>query len=293
MSELCRIISDTYSYIRTSAKAGANFVYRANDEQKNYMKKKLFFLVLLALIPFSVSLFAQENFILSHDDSLALENVIVEKYYIAKSSDCKDTTGGVLQKGSVTYRIFIDMKPGYKLQMVYGDQNHELLLKTSTTFFNNQYILAVTGYGIPYKEINNNTVALDSWISMGAASRLHTGIPIADDKDGSILTRKALLKADGLTNGVFPTFKPFNIDLNFFKDIKDASYFTTNNGAWAALEGVKGPNEDNKVLIAQLTTSGTLSIKLNVQIGTPTKGFVKFVATKPVKNEVQFKGLAF
>jgi hypothetical protein len=234
---------------------------------------------------------------ITHDDSLALENVIVEKYYVTDSSYYVDTTGGILPKGSITYRIYIDMKPGYSLMMVYGDKKHELFLKTTTVFFNNTYCLAMTGFNIHYKEINENSVALDSWLTLGAASRIHTGILKTDDTDGSILKRASLSKADGLTNGTTPTFKMYNLDMNFFKDKKDASLFSTKNGAWYCIEGVKGPTIDNRVLIAQLTTNGTLSFELNIQLRTPTKGAVKFVARNPGSSEIipeiQFKGLAY
>lgn len=245
------------------------------------------------LLSIGISLQAQEKYLITHDDSLALENVIVEKYYTAGAADYADTAGGVLPKGSVTYRIYIDMRPGYKLQMVYGDKKHALYLKTSTTFFNNTYCLSITGYNNNTKDINKNTVALDSWITMGAATKLHTGILLADDTNGSILTRPAFSKADGLTNGIFPTFKAFNIDLSFFKDKKDATVFSTNNGGWAALGGggVQGPTPDNRVLIAQLTTNGTLSYKLNVQIGTPNRGWVRFVSADSDPGEILFKGL--
>jgi hypothetical protein len=238
---------------------------------------------------------AQQNFVLTHYDSLALENVIVEKYYISDSSDYIDTIGGILPKGSITYRIYIDMKPGYRLQLVYGDKKHELVIKTSTVFFNNLFCLAITGFNIHPKEINLNTVALDSWITMGAATKIHTGILRADDTDGSIIKRSTLSKADGLTNGTFPMFKEMNLDLSFFKDKKDASEFKTNNGGWAALGGggVIGPTEDNRVLIAQLTTNGKLSFNLNIQIGTPSHSWVKFVSKNPGPGEIQFSGLAY
>jgi hypothetical protein len=189
------------------------------------------------------------------------------------------------------------MKPGYSLMMVYGDKKHQLLLKTSTTFFNNLFCLAMTGFNIHPKEINQNTVALDSWITMGAASKIHTGILRSDDTDGSILKRASLSKADGLTYGTTPTFKTYNLDMSFFKDKKNASLFSTNNGAWYALEGVKGATADNRVLIAQLTTNGTLSFELNIQLSTPAKGAVKFVAKNPenfeIIPEIQFKGLVY
>jgi hypothetical protein len=251
---------------------------------------------------YTISINARENFqpgstqnkyVITHNDSLALEKVIVEEYYIADSSDYADTSGGVLPKGSITYRIYIDMKQGYNLQMVYGSPKHELFLKTTTTFFNNKECMAYTGFNIDAKRINKNTVALDSWITMGAASRLHTGILKSEDNDGSILKRNSLSKSDGLTKGNLPYFKPFNIDLNFFNNVKDASYFSTKNGAWAALGGVMGPTAENRVLIAQLTTNGKLTFDLNVQIGTPDKGFVQFVANNPESSELQFNGLSY
>ena len=250
--------------------------------------------VILFLIQFG-NISAQYKFVLTHNDSTALENVIVEKYYIADSSDYADSTFGKLAPGSITYRIYIDMKPGYTLQLVYGDKVHELNIKTSTYFFNNTYLESITGYNINSKDLNKNTVALDSWITMGAASKIHTGILLSEDKDGSLLTRPAFAKSDGLTNGVFPTLKSFNLDLNFFKDKKDAKSFSTNNGGWAALGGggVKGPTESNRVLIAQLTTNGSLSFQLNIQIGTPSHSWVKFVSQNPGEGEIACKTLTY
>jgi hypothetical protein len=252
-----------------------------------------FFIGFLLLISVSLSLSAQNNYVITHNDSLALENVIVERYYKVTSKDCRDTTGGILPKGSIVYRIYIDLKPGYFLQLVYGNQKHELFLKTSTTFFNNLYCNASIGYNVLPKELNENSVALDSWITLGAASKLHTGIPKCDDTDGSILKKPSFSKADGLTNGVLPTFKPFNLDLNFFNDRKNATVFSTTNGGWAALEGVKGATAENRILIAQLTTNGTLSFDLNIQIGTPTKGSILFVAKSPVGSEILSKCLSY
>jgi len=255
----------------------------------------IFIYLVCSFLSGNISLRAQEKFVITHDDSLALENVIVERYYVSDSADYADTTGGILPKGSVTYRIYIDMKPGYALQMVYGDKKHELFLKTTTTFFNNLDCGAMTGFNISPKKINENTVALDSWLTMGAATKLHTGILKSDDKDGSIIKRASMSKADGLTNGIFPTFKIFKLDLSFFQYKKNASLLSTYDGAWYALEGVKGPTADNRVLIAQLTTNGVLAFELNVQLRTPTKGTVKFVARNPEHSElipeIQFAGL--
>jgi len=234
---------------------------------------------------------AQNNY--SHQDSLPLENIIVEKYYISDSTDYSDSIKGILPEGSITYRIYVDMKPDYKLQVVYGDEKHELFIKTSTRFFNNTECSAYTGFNIDAKKINDNTNALDSWITLGAASRLHTGILKSEDNDGSILKRNTLNQSDGLTKGVLPNFKIFNLDLNFFNNTKDAALFSTNNGAWAALGGVKGPTLENRVLIAQLTTDGKLSFNISVQIGKPNGDYIKFVSNDPDESEIKFDGLSY
>jgi len=45
--------------------------------------------------------------------------------------------------------------------------------------------------------------------------------------------------------------------------------FESNGGAWSVLEGVQGPTAENKVLIAQITTQGAFSFRLNIQLGVP------------------------
>ncbi len=233
------------------------------------------------------------SYVITHDDSLALEKLIVEKYYVSDASDYTDTLQSPLPKASVTYRIFIDLKPGYSLQLVFGNQKHELVLETSTRFYNDKTADAFTGFNINPKYVSSGNIAFDSWITMGAAARGFTGILRSEDTTGfSLISNRASLKlADGLTKGVLPDFKQFNLDLNFFNNDSNATRFSTNDGGWAALGGVKGPTPENRVLIAQLTTNGKLTFRLNVQIGTPTGGSVKFVASKPEASEIQFDGL--
>ncbi|MEI6062711.1 MAG: hypothetical protein WCR72_18555, partial [Bacteroidota bacterium] len=197
----------------------------------------LFFLLFVCLILGNNVLLAQPDYSISHNDSLALENVIVEKYYISDSTDYIDTMADKLPIGAVTYRIFIDMKPGYSLQTVYGVPKHELFLKTTTTFFNNQECYAETGFNIDAKKLHTGTIALDSWITMGAASHVHTGILRSEDKDGvSLITNRPFFEqSDGLTKGILPDFRIFNLDLNFFRNNNTDNTFSTKEGAWAAL----------------------------------------------------------
>jgi len=251
---------------------------------------------LLALT--NISLYAQNDqykYVITHNDSLALEKVIVENYYVSDSSDYNDSTKNSLPKGSITYRIFIDMKPGYNLQLVYGSPTHELFIETTTKFYNDVNTDALTGFNVDYKKLSNGNTALDSWITMGAAARGLTGIPRSEDTNGlSFITNRTSLKqSDGLCKAVLPDFQLYNLSLNFFNDTSNAVRFATNDGGWAAPGGVKGPSPENRVLIAQLTTNGKLSFELNVQIGTPNGGWVKFVAKNPLGSEIQFNGLNY
>jgi len=45
----------------------------------------------------------------------AIKKTIIETYYVSDENDASDTTGGKIEKGSKTYRIFIQMNPGCKL----------------------------------------------------------------------------------------------------------------------------------------------------------------------------------
>lgn len=257
------------------------------------MKRVNFFLV--AIFTCCISFLAQAQSAITEADKSALEGVIVEKYYVVDSNHDADTLGGALPKGAITYRIYIDLKPEYTLQLIYGNQMHPLTIQTSTTFYNNTDCGALIGYNVNYLKLNNGSFALDSWLTINSASNQYAGILKSDDADGSVLKRHSLDKADGLTNGNLPMIKPFNLDLTFFDNALDASVFSTNNGGWAAISGMKsgvtGPTKDNRILIAQLTTTGQLSFELNIQVGTPSGEVLKYVAENPADGEIKFTGL--
>jgi len=248
--------------------------------------------------------------------SQGLENIIVETYYVSDANDATDTDGGSLAAGSVTYRIYVDMATGYKLQAVYGNTNHDLRIATTTQFFNNLDRGESIGRLIPDGRIDENTVALDTWITMGGATTLRLGIPKTNDTNGSLvgganndggsagipggllvnnnpLAGIALTTADGLTSGVGPTITPVGLDLSMFDDLNSSTAFQTNGGAWSVLEGIQGNTPSNIVLIAQITTNGQMSFELNIQLGTPVGGTEKYVANSPIALEQVFAGLTY
>ncbi len=258
----------------------------------NEISIKKYFLFFLFLIANSFA-FSQYKKELTAVDKSCLEAVIVEKYYIATALDYVDTVGGAVPKGAITYRIYIDMKPGYKLQAVYGIASHKLKIETTTTFFNNTDRGEKTGDLIDDNKINENSVALDSWMTIGAAAKSYFGILKEEDKDGSILKRNSLLIEDGLKIGNPPKVAYFGVDLSFFNLKENAKSFITDNGSCAVFGGISGPTSNNRVLIAQLTTEGKISFELNIQIGTPSGGVVQYVAKNPEGSEILFDELNY
>lgn len=235
-----------------------------------------------------------------------LEGIVVEKYYISDANDASvNSVGGVLPVGSVTYRIFADLATGYQFQAVYGDANHELRLETTTLFFNNE------DRGAPFPTFSknfcdDNTVMLDSWISVGAACASNFGVLKANDdgvatvvNNGGVLQNNdplmgiPLTQQDGFIAGSPQPVTAVNLSgleamLDAQNDGTNGPLFTTNNGSWASLNGSSGADPLlNHVLLAQITTDGTFSFKLNLQIRNATTFQVEnYVAQNPQGNEI-------
>jgi len=247
----------------------------------------------------------------------AINKVIVETYYISNSLDATDSTGLPLQIGSTTFRIFIDMKPGAKLKKIYGDAFHPIKIMSTDTFWNNTDNGETFAYNINKNRLGDNTVALDSWLTLGQATKLtpipYFGILKISDRDGSIvggvnndggsasiaqglLTNSnaqigvALTIADGLdTMTITPSNwanygfidEISNEDSTVFGSLKRGKSFISYN-AGLQNSGVQGVLADsNQVLVAQLTTKGTLTFELNLEIEETNNGItsiVKYVA---------------
>jgi hypothetical protein len=245
-----------------------------------------------------------------------LENIIVETYYVSDANDATDTDGGSLPANSVTYRVFVDMAPGYELQAVYGNTNHEMRIETTTFFFNNADRGEITGDIIPANRLDENTVALDSWVGMSGASDNHLGVLKTADTNGSIIgganndggsagipagllsnndpiAGQPLTVADGMITGFVPSITAIGIDLSMFADINSSVPFSSNGGAWSVLEGVQGPTSENIVLIAQITTNGELEFHLNIQLGILTGGVEQYVSSNPIGAEQFFNALNY
>jgi hypothetical protein len=216
-----------------------------------------------------------------------LEGIIVETYYVADAADAADQDGGPgLVEGAKTYRVYVDMRPGYKLISVGGFPNHPLTIATTTEFFNNDDRGEAWGRDIPAQHLNKNTVAIDSWLSFGPASTQHWGVLKDEDPNGSIVggsnNQSGLLvndvpamglpltTADGLVSlGTPPgTISFVGLAPDCFEPGGSSSY-SNDNFAYAILGGTFGPTASNRVLIGQFTTDGDLSFCLNLALRIP------------------------
>lgn len=239
-----------------------------------------------------------------------LENIIVEKYYVSDDNDTlSNKTTGNLPIGSTTYRIYVDLKPGYRFQAAYGNTEHPLKIETTTSFFNNTENGSTIPNVIPQRSLNKNTVMLDSWLSVGAAGEdlfgimkelddtletvSHQGKFLQNKRNGSLSLKDGFMKGSQIPR---PTFFAIDEQVEIFGNNKSGSSFVLTNGAWACLGGSVGPDSltTNRVLIAQMTTDGDFSFELNIQIGSPLLGVPqRFVARNPLEGEFSIPSLIY
>jgi hypothetical protein len=245
-----------------------------------------------------------------------LEHIIVEKYYISNENDANaDAIGGTLPVGSVTYRVYVDMAPGYNFQAAFGLANQELRIETTTLFFNNTDFGNTTPI-FSKSAAANNTVMLDSWLSVGAACMGNFGVLKTDDNglltnindcSGCGPVSQVLLGndpeagipltvQDGLLAGTPLSAFLLGLEtiINVFGAESVGNLFSTTNGSWAAFGGAVGPDAaTNRVLIGQFTTDGTFSFRLNIQLGTPSGGTERYVSSNPTASDIEFSELIY
>lgn len=238
-----------------------------------------------------------------------LEKILVERYYVADAIDAANSNPPV-PIGAVTYRIYADMLPGYKVQLIFGVPAHPMSITTTTFFFNQE----VYGASIPTFSANNakkNTVMIDSWLSTGGACNGWNGVPKSED-DGvnnfvnsnvpQLLQNNALQAGiplttqDGMLAGAVPSTGTLGIEqdmLDLFGDgSANGNTFLVPDGSWYCLNGASGIiPANNKVLIAQITTDGILHFELNIQIGTPSGDTESYVYSNPTGVELTIPSL--
>ncbi|MFM7105602.1 MAG: hypothetical protein ACKOW8_08765, partial [Flavobacteriales bacterium] len=71
-----------------------------------------------------------------------LEGILLEKFYEVNEKDRSvQHLSGVIDEGAVTWRIFLDLEPGYRFQAAYGTTEHPLEFKSTALIYNHN------GYG--------------------------------------------------------------------------------------------------------------------------------------------------
>ena len=232
-----------------------------------------------------------------------VENIIVEKYYVSDQYDSTDVTGGKLDSGSVTYRIYVDLPKDQKLTKIYGDDSHPFTIKSSSKVFNNAVDGQTFGRFFNKSRFGDNTVALDSWLTLGQTTKTQGGVAYFgilkdQDVDGSFigganndggsatisngllnnnnpLAGVPLTQADGMNTLVnLPTgwFEygvvdfVTGIDTTIFGSTKVGNEFSSKQFELKN-SGTVGVNPDlNQILIGQITTKGDLSFEINLEV---------------------------
>ena len=196
-----------------------------------------------------------------------------------------------------TYRIYVRIAPDHRMQMVYGAERHPLQISASAPFHNQidrpwsfahevEADQGIDANGIP-----------DSWVTIGAADAAHWAIPLHLDAKGSHYAkhgrcsgprsrRPSWCVRDGSIDAdSVPQVVTFRFTPSYLAAVKGSELHTL-DGAWAVLGGVSGARTEGHVLLAQLTTSGTLSFQFNLQIGLPDGSFQRFVYADPEPGEI-------
>jgi hypothetical protein len=279
------------------------------------MKKFTLFLAFMAILSFSKA-------------QTGLDGIIVEKYYVTNAADSIDAAAQgaatVLHTGSITYRVFADLAPGYKFIALFGNQDalanpiHPMVIKTTTDFYNDVNYGVTTSDQLSLNNAKKRTALIDSWLAGGAGCSGKLGVLKTEDTDGSIGNANGLLTntlggvygvainsvvaanaQDGLLPGTVPA--PNITGMTPAIDVFDqtaGSTFSITNGILLSLGGAQGATPSNMVLIGQFTTNGVLCFSLNIQISnTVTNVGEIYVPSNPQAgtgiNEYVFPALAY
>ena len=259
------------------------------------MKKII--LLLLPLLTFSIAAKAQIR-------NIFVETYYVSDSLDA--TDTINGSERALPRGSKTYRVYVQLDRGYKLKKIYGTTCNPMMIKSTTDFFNNiDRPTAYFGYQLSKSWFTGNpTLALDSWLTLGLAAKgtgstKYAGVLKPDDTDGSIIGGTfntggtagipggmlvnndpaagiPVTSADGMmtdtrtyTTWLDNGFRDASgvTDTSIFGSVHNGPQFISNVAFLQQNSGVKGDSlSGNKILVAQLTTTGELSFQFNVEL---------------------------
>ena len=252
-----------------------------------------------------------------------VDNVNIELYYVSDEFDetniFDDDSTTILFKGSKTYRIFLELDPRFELLEVFGNEDYPFMIQCTDLIWNNQDRGETYGYDIRASRLDENTVALDSWLTIGKSTEDHYGVLKSEDNDGSVVggvnndggeaeieggllinqsdeMGLALTSADGLQE-----FEMENYDIQvvlpdpdpesvFGSETVDSSYYSESFNMISTGDDPRGPVSSNRILLAQVTTAGELSaFNLNIVVRDTSlsaeEDKITLVGTQPASEE--------
>ena len=106
-------------------------------------------------------------FLSANSFAQGLQGIVVEKYYKANANDVANATANSavtpLTTNSITYRVYVDLADGWKLNNIWGNSAHPLTINTTTAFFNDPNNgIEVNGGTTSLNNYRTNTTFLDS-----------------------------------------------------------------------------------------------------------------------------------
>jgi hypothetical protein len=237
--------------------------------------KTAILLALLILPGIRFSLFAQGG----------LKSIIVDKIPVSTEAQQNDPQ---IPVNSFSYRIFVEMDSSYELQAVFSLENHAIIIKTSTHFYNNSDFGGTAGKDLLSALFSASpALPFDSYITLNAAANNKLGIVVEEDTTDD--------KADGFITGTTLPLQTVGEDFSIpFGTENFPGTFKTNMGIFNVIGGVKGPTATNRVLIGQFTTDGDFSFELNIQIRLAGTDYgEQYVARDPQGEEIYFPALTW
>ena len=173
--------------------------------------------------------------------------------------------------GLTTYRLYIEMVNADDfLSSVYGNENFPLEIASTTTPFYNDPLGASLASSInPAFIAVFPSIGADSWITIGIESQ-----PVGDEVAIGTVEDPSQPFVAAFASGSAIDGQDILID-------------TSTGGAWFILNNTPNgvPNADNRVLFAQISTDGTLSGIINVQI------FENGIGSNTIYQSYAFDGL--
>jgi hypothetical protein len=155
--------------------------------------------------------------------------------------------------GTTTYRFYVHTHaPDDFVSAVYGDENQPLELLTTTTFYNSPFANGPTAGGVSLAALAfTPQLAFDSWVTIGIDSA----------PEGEETAVSTVESNDQPWTSHFVTGTPLS-----GTDVAIDDFF---GGGWYIING--SPNgipeaSTGRVLVLQLTTSGEVSGRINVQV---------------------------